>query len=92
MWCQTVMAHCAAVSRSPRAPWDLGIWPPRLSFLTPHTVLNFADGGKIVIKGPKEKVMSELGLGQALTLPSQRYGPSGPDMRETVRYFPMVHR
>ena len=68
--------------------WDLGIWPPRLSFLTPHTVLNFADGGKIVIKGPKDKVMSELGLGQALTLPSQRYGPSGPDMRETVRYFP----
>ncbi len=68
--------------------WDFSLTRLSISILTPHTVLNFADGGTVVIKGPRDKVLSDLGLGQVLALPSQRYGPSGPDMKETTIYDP----
>lgn len=68
--------------------WNVSLWPPALSILTPHTVLHYDDGATVVIKGPKDKVLSEMGLGTALDLPFTRYGASGPDMKEISRYFP----
>jgi signal peptidase I len=68
--------------------WNVSIWPPALSILTPHTLLHYDDGTTVVVKGPKDKVLSELGLGAALGLPFQRTGAMGPDMREINRYYP----
>ncbi len=66
--------------------WDVSLRRMTLSVLTPHTVLTLDDGSNIVIKGPKEKVLSELGLGESLGLRPTHSGPLNPEGKPTLYY------
>ncbi|MCB1227593.1 MAG: signal peptidase I [Verrucomicrobiales bacterium] len=66
--------------------------PLSFGFLTPYTVLNFDDGGKIYIKGPQNKVMSELGLAENLRLPKQDSGYRTADEQPIYQYSFDSHR
>ena len=68
--------------------WDFSPFRRQsFSVLTPHTVLTYDDGSVAVIPGPKEKVVSDLGLGESLGL-SGRVHPSilNPEGKPIVFY------
>lgn len=60
----------------------------RLEFgiLSNYTVLNFMDGDRRYIKGPKNKVMSELGLMENLKVPTYDTGYRTPDEQPVLGY------
>jgi len=67
--------------------WDISLWPLSFSILTPHTVMHLDDGGSIVFKGPKDKVLGDLGLGANLKLPGRAMpGMITPDGKPVMYY------
>jgi signal peptidase I len=66
--------------------WNLSLFPPDFSFLTPHTVMHLEGGGSIVIKGPRDKVFSDLGLGDRLNMRAYGTGGITPDGQRMMRY------